>query len=563
MVYTFVDWPLRHLEFLEKHRSLASPVKYGISTLKKELRFLRTFLIYPAKAVIPCGWLSSVEAAFIKSTEELSSACREPSSRADLVVFEMLEKVKIYKPEIRKSYLILSEQQRQEEEATAGLESNNSPWLDRGALMNFVGSVLENLEDILEPKESSVTVLKIKFCSLKEKLSFFRNFLSIFLENDYSSSSRSQEKMMISFLDNSVHMATTSAACLFYLFWVDDEMDPKMNSKLSDLLHKKIKPRTSHDLDMYLALLRAAASLKADKVSRNHHEKGSEKDKTTDTVAKGSGVGSILPPKRTKVKQQIIQKFREYFGKSKTFIRPKALLQASTKDDKGLLKPSTEGSKDDERLLKASTEGSKDDEGLLKASMAEQASGNEKNDEVAEFVKFLLDNCLDSIINDQIDSLRKELEDLIAFLMDLPHNCWGDLFWISRDIKAAAIKAASFHHLDDLSELEAEKNQISDLLKAIYLLKARVILRRLDNPSKDGLMVPLKDELKPLVQVLEFLQTFSFDPPKKKQVEEKLVLSHAEIVSKEVKSLIYSIQETELTKVVVMKILAAGKDLPN
>ncbi|KAL3502037.1 hypothetical protein ACH5RR_036486 [Cinchona calisaya] len=404
MVYTFVDWPLRHLEFLEKHRSLASPVKYGISTLKTELRFLRTFLIYPAKAIIPCGWLSSVEAAFTKSTEELSSACREPSSRADLFVFDMLEKVKIYKPEIRKSYHILSEQQRQEEEATAAWESNNSPWLDRGALMNFVGSVLENLEDILEPKESSVAVLKIKFGSLKEKLSFFRNFLSIFLENDYSSSSSSQEKMMISFLDNSVHMATTSAACLSYLFWVDDEMDPKMNSKLSDLLHKKIKPRTSHDLDMYLALLRAAASLKADKVSRNHQKE---------------------------VKMHSVQSIREYFGKSKTSIGPTALLQASTI-----------GSNDDEGFLKASTEGSKDDEGLLKASMAEQALGNEKDDEVAEFVKFLLDNSIDSIINDQIDCLRKELEYLIAFLMDLPDNCWGDLFWISSDIKAATIKAA-------------------------------------------------------------------------------------------------------------------------
>ncbi|KAL3502055.1 hypothetical protein ACH5RR_036504 [Cinchona calisaya] len=256
----------------------------------------------------------------------------------------------------------------------------------------------------------------------------------------------------------------------------------------------------------------------------------------------------MLPPKR----RFRALKLLESFEKSMTPLRLKASTKGS-KNDKGLLKASTEGSKDDERLLKASTEGSKDDEGLLKASKTEQASGNEKNDEVAEFVKFLLDNSLDSIISDQIDSLRKELEYLVAFLMDLPDNCWGDLFWISSDIKAAAIKAASFHHVDDLSELEAEKNQISDLLKEIYLLKARVILRQLDNSSKDGLMVPMKDELKPLVQALEFLQSLSFDPPKKKQAEEKLLLSHAEIVSKGLKSLIYSIHETELTKEVVKK----------
>ncbi|KAL3501084.1 hypothetical protein ACH5RR_035533 [Cinchona calisaya] len=302
--------------------------------------------------------------------------------------------------------------------------------------MDFVDSVRENLEDLLVSKESLVAVLKKKFGSLKEKLSFLWNFLYTLTKDLYISHDK-----MKSF-SNYVQMITAYTACLSYLCWVD-EMDEiislEMDFKLSDLLHK-IKPCSSHDIEMY---------------------------------------------------------FR-----------------------------------------------------LLKDSMEATKSESFFTENVTEFVKFLVENSLDSI-KDQIDSLHKELEYLIiALLMDLPDNCRGDLFRISNDIKAAARKAGSFHvdHVAALAE-----HQLTVLLKEMYLLKARVILRRLDNSSKVGLMVPLKDELKPLVQVLKFLQTFSFDLPDKKQGEEALLVSDAVIVSKEVMSLIYSIQENELTKEIVIK----------
>ncbi|XP_027152336.1 putative late blight resistance protein homolog R1B-16 [Coffea eugenioides] len=510
MIYTFVHSPLWYLQWLEKNPDLNSLLKDQIFTLKQELRFMRTYLIYFVMSKgIPSessSLIYNVEAAVIDATKDLSISCCRGLSEVGPVISHMLEKVRDCKQEIGKAYAILWE---------LPWKFNTPPL--RLSVLEFLDSVLDNIDDLLG-SESLIPFIRKSVDNLKQKLNFIKNFLDITEKREVV------HRKMGAFVMYA-QVVATSAACLLYWCWIekmDETRASRMDVKFSELM-QLIKPCTSDHIDMYFELLKASNHRVSVKVITaeaanfvNFLLENSEASLQDQISAIREGLTQLL-----KFLMQLPDQYGEDVGQISTDIKVVAKKAGSFCTDKVKEDQLEEVNSLLLKLLQKIT--------LIKEKTSQIRLQSSETIIVDEFVD----------VNEQLESQstfsagvdEQEKEDGKPLLT----HCET----VSRKV---TLLAYSIHGNRLTEEMAIEMNHaVLILLEKIEVIKADMYMIGQEVPKADKVCL-MKDQIKALHEGLKFLRKFLIGPRSidDKIKDGKLFLAHLADVINESSSLISS-----------------------
>nr|AAT39961.1 Putative late blight resistance protein, identical [Solanum demissum] len=202
-----------HLEALQQFivqwdSDMPETSKERIRFLKRDFEFLHIFLTFADLSDMP-DVTYKVQALFQDAAEDLKKVNR--MHHIDRITSRIQEKIRITKLEIRDVHLVLSNKD--------GIDTPEF-------VIEFIDTVIQNLDDFVEPGDSVFKELKL-----------LRNFV-------FFVSGRSMEqKSLHAFLTHVLHVVGR-AAMIVWLYWEfpsNDSENQEMNCLLSNLVQMKIK----------------------------------------------------------------------------------------------------------------------------------------------------------------------------------------------------------------------------------------------------------------------------------------------------------------------------------
>nr|XP_027100352.1 uncharacterized protein LOC113719341 [Coffea arabica] len=216
---TCVDSAIDQLSRLLKRPSLTLLMRQEIRTLLLDLRFLKMFFSCLAKCKaaeedttlhhLRSSLLTNAEAMMEETGQDLYDAGYFASIGIDvkywnLVAAKLQEKVEHLKPEIRNTCILLVD-------CSLELKTSNS-----GGILEFMDSILMNLEDLVNSRDGIFVPVKVQTEALQEKLRFSRNFL------DFTKKwCCRQEQDKLEAFSTVLRDWAKNTACLSILYWID------------------------------------------------------------------------------------------------------------------------------------------------------------------------------------------------------------------------------------------------------------------------------------------------------------------------------------------------------
>lgn len=206
-----------------------------------------------------CKILKIVEGELIKAGEDFT-AIRETGVHgiiklisgssyrlvdSNTVVRNLLEKVEVFKPDIREVYLDLS--------------NYLSLVSDEFFFKELIGSILKNLKDLYSSNGNLIVSIKDEIMALADKL-IFMEYVAAFAEK------RCSEHKSLEDLLSQIEAVVDAAAPLAYLCWLSRE-DTSMFCKMEDMLSgtlQKVKLSTPKSIEMYVGILKASVTSRSD-----------------------------------------------------------------------------------------------------------------------------------------------------------------------------------------------------------------------------------------------------------------------------------------------------------